>query len=758
VEPGPDLADRLADERRLLNRLRDDYAVITKSRFHALRMLWFSLKALLGFHQPQDVFATWSPGLTVGAGLSPGSIRHGSSTELPSEAIPFSQDQPLSAGVAQLASAWRELMETRPVAAEPAVSIVIPVYNNADVTVRALQSIVEQWPAKLACQIIVVDDGSTDSTAAIIAQLPGIDYIRNGINSGFIQSCNRGVALARGRYVCLLNNDTIVTPGWLDELFRTAESDPSIGAVGAKLVYLDGRLQEAGGVIWSDGSGWNYGRGADPRDPQYNYLRDVDYCSGAALFVRTELFRKLGGFSELYLPAYYEDVDMCFAIRQLGYRVVYQPLCAVVHDEGTSSGTSLDGGVKRYQAINEPKFFDKWRDVLAHHVERDPERVNCAARRLRRPKTILMIDNYVPEFDKDAGSDRMFHLIKQFQAIGFDVIFIPDNYFRSEPYTSILQRIGVEVVYRTESGPAKADAVRGRLPLIDLAWVSRPDVGARWLPVLRERADLPVIYDTVDLHYVRAKRELELKETTDPHGWEKWRQDREMELGVIRSADVTIAIAEGERDTLAAEGVTNTFIIPTMHRIFERKYSFHETSGVLFIGGYQHPPNVDSALWLCNEIMPLIWAQHPELKLTLLGSNPPEAIANLQSDRVSVPGYLPDVASYFERARVFVAPLRYGAGLKAKVGHAFGYGLPTVTTTVGAEGFGIVDGEDALIADDAASFASAVVRVYRDEALWKRLSAGAVRRIEPYTPEAIGARLQDLVANAENSVRASSRS
>jgi GT2 family glycosyltransferase len=757
VEPGLDLADRLADERRLLNRLRDDYAVITKSRFHALRMLWFSLKALLGFHEPQDVFAAWSPGLTVGTGLSAGSIRHGSSGESRSEAIPFSQGQPLSADVAQLAAAWRALVETRPVAAEPAVSIVIPVYNNSDVTVRALQSIIDQWPAQLACQIIVVDDGSTDSTAAIIAQLPGIDYIRNGINSGFIRSCNRGVALARGRYVCLLNNDTIVTPGWLDELFRTAESDPSIGAVGAKLLYPDGHLQEAGGVIWSDGSGWNYGRGADPSDPQYNYVRDVDYCSGAVLFVRTELFRKLGGFSELYMPAYYEDVDMCFAIRQIGYRVVYQPLSAVVHDEGTSSGTSLEVGVKRYQAINGPKFFDKWHDALAHHVDRDPERVNFAARRLRRPKTILMIDNYVPEFDKDAGSDRMFNLIKQFQAIGFDVIFVPDNYFRSEPYTSILQRMGVEVVYGTENSHAKTDAVRERLPLIDLAWVSRPDVGGRWLPLLRERADLPVIYDTVDLHYVRAKRELELKETTDPQVWDKWREKRETELRVIRDADVTITTAKGEQDTLAEEGVSNTFVIPTMHRIVERKHSFLETNGVLFIGGYQHPPNVDATLWLCNEIMPLIWDRLPDLKLTLLGSNPPRSVLDLHSDRVSVPGYLPDVTAYFERARIFVAPLRYGAGIKAKVGHAFGFGLPTVTTTIGAEGFGIVDGEDALIADDAASFAGAVVRLYGDEALWNLLSASAVRRIEPYTPEAIGARLRALVASAEEGVRAKAK-
>lgn len=758
MDPGPDLAESLADERRVLNRLRDDYAVITKSRFHSVRMLWFSLKALLGFAQPQDVFAVWSPGLTVGTGVSAAvkPIRNGSNGDSRT-ATARSLDPSEAEAVTQLEVACKELLEARPAAAEPVVSVIIPAYDNCGVTVRCLQSIVEHWPSALACQIIVVDDASSDSTATVITQLPGIDFVRNGVNSGFIQSCNRGAQLARGRYVCFLNNDTIVTPGWLDELVRTAESDRSIGAVGAKLVYPDGKLQEAGGVIWRDGSGWNYGRGCDPRDPRFNYARDVDYCSGAALLVRTELYRELGGFSELYLPAYYEDVDLCFSVRELGYRVVYQPLSVVIHDEGTSSGVSLESGVKRYQAINGPKFAGKWRDALRGHAERDPERANLAARRLQRSKTILMIDNYVPEFDKDAGSDRMFNLIQQFQAIGFDVIFVPDNYFRSEPYTTILQRMGVEVLYGTDRSVAKMDAVRERLALVDLAWVSRPDIGARWLPVLRERADLPVIYDTVDLHYVRVKRELELNQTTDRSVWEKWQRERETELNVIRNADMTIAIAQGERDALAEAGVTNIFVVPTMHRVVERRYSFAETDGLLFIGGYQHPPNVDAALWLCNEIMPLVWSQLPDVTLTLLGSNPPDTIRKLQSDRIGVAGYIPDVTAYFERARVFVAPLRYGAGIKAKVGHAFGYGLPTVMTTIGAEGFGIVDGEDALIADDAARFAEAIARVYRDEALWKRLSAAAVRRIEPFTPEVIGAQLPSLVENAMSHVRATSQ-
>ena len=750
MESERSLVERLADERRLLRRLRDDYLVVTKSRFHALRMMWFSLKALLGREDPGDTYAVWSASLSRSAlpvmslGVAPEPAYEASS-------VPADTAMPadLLACVEHLARSWNAVSQ-RPSTGEPIVSVVIPVYNNCDVTVRCLQSVVDQWPESLVTQVILVDDGSTDFTAEIVRRLPAIDYIRNGVNSGFIHSCNRGAAIARGRYICFLNNDTIVTPGWLDELVTVAERDPKVGAVGSKLIYPDGTLQEAGGLIWQDASGWNYGRGSHADDPRFNYLRDVDYCSGAALLVRTDIFERLGRFSELYAPAYYEDVDVCFAMRELGYRVVFQPKSVVVHDEGTSSGTSTDSGVKRHQAINKPKFEAKWRHVLDRHLDHDATRALLAARRLGRQKTILIIDNYVPEFDKDAGSARMFHVIQQLQAIGFDVIFMPDNYFRSEPYSTILQNMGVEVVYGTDKTPTPVEALRERLPLIDVAWVSRPEIGARWLPVLRERSDLTVIYDTVDLHFVRAKRELQVKGITDRKAWDRWAEERDAELAVIRSADLTIAIAESEQKTLAHEGVNRTFIIPTVHEIFERKRGFPDTDGILFIGGYQHPPNIDAALWLSNEIMPRVWAELPHVKLTLLGSNPPDAIRELGSERIVVPGYLPDVSAYFERARVFAVAVRFGAGLKAKLGHAFGYGLPTITTSIGAEGFGIIDGQSALIMDDADDFARAVIQVYRDESLWTTLSAGATRCIERYTPEAVCEMLSELLSYAMN--------
>ncbi|MCW2665407.1 MAG: glycosyl transferase family 2, partial [Frankiales bacterium] len=304
---------------------------------------------------------------------------------------------------------------------EPVVSILNPVHGKWDYTARCLAALALDLP-EVAYEVIVVDDESPDDTVERLRAVAGVRTVVLEENVGFVKACNAGIRAARGRYVLLLNNDTEPEPGWLDALVGTAEQDPLVGVVGAKLVYGDGRLQEAGGIIWSDGDGWNYGRLGDPDDPAYGFVREVDYCSGAALLVRTSLLEALGGgLDERYAPAYYEDTDLCFAARERGYKVVYQPASVVVHHEGISHGTDVGGtGIKRYQAINREKFLDRWAGALADQHPHDAALVRLARSRGRRGR-VLVIDHHVPTYDRDSGSVRMWALLRLLRAEGYDV-------------------------------------------------------------------------------------------------------------------------------------------------------------------------------------------------------------------------------------------------------------------------------------------------------------------------------------------------
>jgi GT2 family glycosyltransferase len=254
----------------------------------------------------------------------------------------------------------------------PTVSVIIPSYNGMDDTEVCLSALQKTLPPEFRGEIIVVDDASTDDThrrlGLWLKKEKRLKVIRNSQNVGFVDTCNTGAAAAAHDILVFLNMDTIPMPGWLPPLLRVFEDDAHTGAVGGKLVYPDGRLQEAGGVVYADGSGANFGKwDYNVDDPLYNFLREVDYCSGALLATPRAVFLQLGGFDVRYRPGYCEDSDYCFTLRENGYRVYYQPESVVVHIEGAAHGTDITAGTKRYQILNRERFVAKWGAVLATH-------------------------------------------------------------------------------------------------------------------------------------------------------------------------------------------------------------------------------------------------------------------------------------------------------------------------------------------------------------------------------------------------------
>jgi GT2 family glycosyltransferase/glycosyltransferase involved in cell wall biosynthesis len=647
-----------------------------------------------------------------------------------------------------------KLAEPRPLeiasSDNPLVSIIIPVYNQFAYTFNCLESLSVNLSSDLAYEVIIVNDASSDETLEQLATLvTGIKILTNAENSGFILSCNYGASQAKGQYLYFLNNDTRILENCLESLLKLIINNPQVGAVGSKLIYANGKQQEAGGIIWNSADGWNYGRLDSPEEPEYNYVRPVDYCSGASLLVPTNLFKQLCGFCQDFIPAYYEDTDLCFAIRELGYQVLYQPQSNVIHYEGITSGTDLSTGIKQYQVINQTKFREKWSKVLIKHLDNDANNVPKAARRLQGKPTILVIDSYVPLYDRESGCVRLLNILKLLLNLGYSVIFFPDNGYPEQPYTSVLQQLGIEVIYGTAQRYNLEEKLIKYLPLIDGVWLCRPELCDKYMDLIRLKTKAPIIYDTIDLHFLRLKRQKDYLDPSYQNTSWSWQTYQKLELNYANQAEATVVVTEDEKQVLSSLGVKNVWVIPNIHEeiSLSEKVAFDQRAGLVFIGSYNHPPNIDAVKWLCLEIMPLVWASRPDITVNLLGSNLKDEVKELASDKVIVTGYVPEVEPYFQKSRVFVAPLRFGAGMKGKIGQSLSLGLPTITTKIGAEGMGLIDHQDVLIADTDEEFARAVIELYDHRELWQKLADNSLETIKRYQPATVQTNLQALLSS-----------
>ena len=615
-----------------------------------------------------------------------------------------------------------------PIFEKPEASIVIPVFNKYQYTFHCLSSILDHAGDE-SFEVIVIDDCSSDKSQDMLAGISGIKIIRNEENLGFINSCNKGAASATGKFLVLLNNDTEVRDGWLKAMRQTFIDFPDAGLVGARLVFANSTLQEAGGIVWRDGSAWNYGRGDDSNKPEYNYCRKVDYCSGACLMIALDDFNTLGGLDTRYVPAYYEDTDLAFKMRELGKQVYYQPAATLIHFEGVTSGTDTGSGIKKFQQINHRKFFERWQETLKHH--RPNARLPHLEKERHVQKRILVIDARVLMPDNDSGSLRMFNILKILQKLDYKVFFLPANLQYHEKYTPQMQTLGIECQYLPY-----VQAVKKYLEdygqQFDAVILSRADIAEKFIAGVKQYCtNAKVIFDTVDLHFLREQREAAL--TNDKILAESAVIRKSQELAIARKADTTLVVSPVELELFLKEAPdVNISLLSNIHQTYTTENSFKDRNDMLFIGSFEHPPNSDAMEFFLDEVFPLVQAENPGLKLLIVGGHVSPKLKARANDNVIITGFVADIEPLFRNIRISIAPLRYGAGVKGKINSSMSFGVPMVVSSIAAEGMNLEHDLDVLIADEPESFAKEILRLYSDQDLWLSLSEAGKRNIETH--------------------------
>lgn len=615
-----------------------------------------------------------------------------------------------------------------PTPAQPQVSIILVLYNQAELTLACLRSLLG---LQLPCELLIVDNASSDATPALLAQVQGIRCWSHAENLGFLHAVNQVWPHAQGEFVLLLNNDTQVLPGALEQLAATLSTHPQAGGVGGKILLLDGTLQEAGSIIWQDGTCLGYGRGQDPCAPEYQFRRMVDYVSGAFLLLRRTLTQQLGVFDPDYAPAYYEESDLCLRLRTAGYPILYEPAAALVHFEFGSS--TRRGEALALQQRNQSRLVAKHAAILHQQqlppAPQDPTVLLQARLGRRSQRRVLVLDDRIPDPSLGAGFPRAQHLLHSLHQLGAQVTFYPTKVPQAS-WAEVYRVLPREIEVMLGHGEAGLGAfLAQRQGYFQTVIVSRPHNMALLQPLLAQfLPNIPIIYDA---EAIFARREQSRQQHFQGKVGASVQAAEQAELALVRSAHAVLAVNATEatvyqQATSAPVHVLGHALVPE-----PTPTPWAERSGLLFVGAVHHPdtPNADSLRWLFQEILPLIIAQLGEIPVTLVGHQAVPALMAQAPAYVQFTGRVAELAPYFDRARLFLAPTRYAAGIPHKAHTAAAYGLPLITTPLLARQLGWTPGQELLCGESAATYAAAVVQAYQNAVLWQRLRSAALARI-----------------------------
>jgi GT2 family glycosyltransferase len=622
----------------------------------------------------------------------------------------------------------------------PIVSIIIPFYNEEKYTWNCLIHLNNNLTTKYPYEIILVDDNSSESYD--FSLISGIKLIKNKKNLGFLKNINKGIKAAKGEFIYILNNDTAVEKNFLEELFYVFENYKDVGAVGSKLLNANGTLQEAGSVFLENFNIHQVVRNRHPKDSEVNYIYQVDYCSGCSL-----LFKKfqddgltLNLLDEIFAPAYFEETDFCFELKyKQGKNIYYTPFSKVLHYNGVSYNSKKKSNKESLQKkellfkTNKETFGNKWRkEIEAIKASNIEERII----EKHNNKSIAFVTKFMPEYDKDSGANRLNETIKGFINLNFHVTLIVTNISPKNPYIEYYQKMGVNVYYNEYEEKKFIDYLTKTNKNVSLIWFYGPDTFKEYLLKFKKIFNnTKFIYDMVDIHHLRYQKAMIIdKDKSHELNYKKY---KEIETLFVKNADYIIPISETEKEYMKLFCNEEKLIqISNIHYSkidIDSINSFSDRKDILFIGSVHHP-NVNAIQFLYESIMPIVWRKFPEMNVNVVG-NINELIKDINDERFIFHGYVSNVDAIFNSVKLMVAPLQIGAGVKGKIGQAFEYHLPVVTTEIGAEGMFLIDNQNALIANEANEFAEKIIKLYSDELVWKKLSVNSEKSLHPFSVE-----------------------
>ena len=609
---------------------------------------------------------------------------------------------------------------------DPQVTIVIPITTEIEYTLTCLQSI-KKCNDITPYEIIVIGAFSDENIAESLMQIEGIKLINNMKKADFSNSCNQATLNAKGKYLLFLHNNTQVKDGFVDFLFNTFQKRPDAGLIGSKLLFLDGHLKEAGGIIGHNVTLFQYGCDDNPELPEYCYLRNVDYCSTDCFMIAKELFEKIGGFDTQFIPKGYECIDLAFSVKEAGYAVLYQPFSVVVLLQSFISCMQVNKHLEPLRSGARKKLFNKWKKLKTEYKSED---TNWLQKDRFAQRRALVLDVNTPRPDRDSGSIDTLQYIKMLQALNFKVVFCPHDMNHDSHYTKSLQKLGVECLYQPyiESLQHHLQKYGNYYDLVLLQRAHQTAENISDVKLMCSNAKL--VFNTVDLHYLREQRQAEIEQSSLLSAQAE--ETKSLEIGLMKKCHATIVINEVEHFLLKEElPDIHLYTIPYIREVLSSVPSYSKRQDIVFLGGFLFEPNVDAVLYFLENTWPLIHEKLPEVRFLIIGSNMPEKIKKLASiPGVDPLGFVENLTPILNRCRLSIAPLRFGAGIKGKIGTSLTHGVPCIATPVAAEGMGVRHKVNIMVGEDPQSFANSLIEAYQNEKLWNSLSENGIELFE----------------------------